>query len=78
MNTRISEYSLTSLLNTDKCTLCYGIYLIFPTRKSKCPLHFSDPFVSHFETDLDEKVAQELNGCTNCKKEQVKVGGSVN
>ena len=30
--------------------------------------------MSHFETDLDEKVATELSGCTNCKKEQVKVG----
>ena len=28
----------------------------------------------HFEKDLDEKVAEELSGCTNCQKEQVKVG----
>ena len=33
----------------------------------------SDPFVSHFEIDLDDKVAEELSGCKTCQKEEVKV-----
>ena len=33
----------------------------------------SDPFMSHFEIDLDDKVAEELSGCKTCQKEEVKV-----
>ena len=29
--------------------------------------------MSHFEIDLDDKVAEELSGCKTCQKEEVKV-----
>ena len=32
-----------------------------------------DYYVSHFEIDLDDKVAEELSGCKTCQKEEVKV-----
>ena len=32
----------------------------------------SDPFMLHFEIDLDDKVAEELSGCKTCQKEEVK------
>ena len=32
-----------------------------------------DNYVSHFEIDLDDKVAEELSGCKTCQKEEVNV-----
>lgn len=34
---------------------------------------FLDPFIAHFENDLEEKVVEELSGCAVCKKEEIKV-----
>jgi hypothetical protein len=33
----------------------------------------SDPFIVHFETDLEEEIIEELSGCKSCNKEEIKV-----
>ncbi|XP_045187130.2 U3 small nucleolar RNA-associated protein 25 homolog [Mercenaria mercenaria] len=38
-------------------------------------LQESDPFIVHFERDLEEKVVEELAGCKSCHKEVIKVPG---
>ena len=36
-------------------------------------MRISDPFIMHFETDLEEKVVEDLASCKACNKEEVKV-----
>ncbi|XP_060594439.1 U3 small nucleolar RNA-associated protein 25 homolog [Ruditapes philippinarum] len=38
-------------------------------------LQETDPFIVHFETDLEEKIIEELSGCKSCNKEEIKVVG---
>ena len=33
----------------------------------------SDPFIAHFEKDIDDEDVKEMSSCTTCKQEKVKV-----
>ena len=64
----VNIVSIVTCVKSSKC--------LWPCR-CNYRLYLTDPFLLHFENELDEKVAEEMKSCKASKREEIKVHYSV-